>query len=95
LADDVVRDPVPVLGRRAVQAHVRAVLVVHETRGVVLVLGGQMPLEPVWRLDDVVIHADEDEIVALHGSLLAAGTATGIHPAAPWKVRPAGCGSRE
>jgi hypothetical protein len=54
-----------------------------------------MPLEPVWRLDDVVIHADEDEIVALHGSLLAAGTATGIHPAAPWKVRPAGCGSRE
>jgi hypothetical protein len=41
-----------------------------------------VPLEHVRRLDDVIIHTDEDEILALHGSLLAVGTATDIHPAA-------------
>jgi hypothetical protein len=31
-----------------------------------------VPREHVRRLDDVVIHADEDQVVALHGSPLPA-----------------------
>jgi archaeosine-15-forming tRNA-guanine transglycosylase len=50
----------------------------HQARRVILVLRWQVAGEHVRRFDDVVIHADEDQIVAIHGSLLAVGTATGI-----------------
>ena len=44
----------------------RAVLPLLELRGELLVLGGQVPLEHVRGLDDVVVDAHQDQVVLVH-----------------------------
>ena len=47
---------------------VAAVRVVHQPRGVVDVLLGQVILEHVRRFDDVVVDADQDHVLFVHGA---------------------------
>jgi hypothetical protein len=44
--------------------YVAAVLAVDQARRVLLVAGRQVVREQVWRLDDVVVDADEDHVIA-------------------------------
>ncbi|WP_234312027.1 hypothetical protein [Streptomyces griseus] len=47
---------------------VAAILAVDQTRSVLLVTGGQVVREQVRRFDDVVVDADEDHVIAVHGT---------------------------
>ncbi len=55
---------------------VRAVLVVHQARGVVDVLLRQVVLEHVGRLDGVVVDADQNHVVFVHCPFLSVGGAS-------------------
>src|SRR5439155_13949386 len=52
------------------QPGVRTVLTVDEAGGVVPPAVGDVALEHVGRLDDVVVDADQDEILGAHGRIL-------------------------
>ena len=47
--------------------HIRAVALVHEPGRTVLPLGRQMSFPHVRRLTNVIVHADQDHVVHLHG----------------------------
>ncbi len=49
---------------------VLALFVVHDVRGLVHVAGRQVSLEHVRRLNDVIVDADQDHVVRVHGVLL-------------------------
>ena len=55
----------------AVHPAVDAVVVLHDPRRVVDVLGREAAVEHVGRLDDVVVDAHQDKIVNIHDSLLS------------------------
>ena len=58
----------------AIHPAVHAVVVLHDPRCVIDVLGGQAAVEHVGRLDHVVIDAHQDKIVNIHDSLLSCST---------------------
>ena len=66
-----------------VEPHVRAVVPADELGRLVLVLGGQQPVEHAPGLDDVVVDADQDHVFSAHSVLPFCTSARGEAPAFP------------